>query len=62
MRRLLCRALAGPLLLALCVAAAESAERSDKVIKAGIIGLDTSHSVAFTELLAASKPGDKLFG
>ncbi len=41
----------------------QGAEASqDKVIRVGIIGLDTSHSVAFTKLLNGEKPGEVLAG
>src|SRR5687768_4192560 len=33
------------------LAAADGAAKSDKVIRAGIIGLDTSHAIAFTDLM-----------
>ena len=53
--------LAGPLLI-MGFLVMQAAGEPPSMIKAGIIGLDTSHSVAFTELLAKSTDDPELAG
>ncbi|HRF01738.1 MAG TPA: hypothetical protein PLI18_14540, partial [Pirellulaceae bacterium] len=42
--------------------AAPTAARADDPIRIGIIGLDTSHSIAFTELFNAASPSPEVAG
>jgi predicted dehydrogenase len=56
------RWIAGTLVLACLVAASRAAEPEPPVLRAGIIGLDTSHAIAFTNLLNAETPGPELAG
>jgi predicted dehydrogenase len=55
-----------PFLLAMTacclLSASTTAEPEGKTLKAGIIGLDTSHVVAFTQLLNAAQPKPELAG
>jgi predicted dehydrogenase len=51
-----------PLVVEFAAAAQAGDEPSAKTLRAGIIGLDTSHVVAFTQLLNAPKPKPELAG
>lgn len=48
--------------LVACVACGLQAADEPKVLRAGIIGLDTSHAIAFTEILNAEKPSPEIAG
>jgi Oxidoreductase family, NAD-binding Rossmann fold len=54
--------LAGLVLSSIELAAADEDVKSAKPLRAGIIGLDTSHVVAFTQLLNAPSPKPELAG
>ncbi|KAA0140824.1 DUF1080 domain-containing protein [Gimesia chilikensis] len=61
-KRLFCQACCALLLLTVALGSSVSAEDAKKVLKAGIIGLDTSHAIAFTKMLNTGNPEGDLAG
>ena len=61
-RMVVCNALLGLLLAGAGVGGARAADEKPKELKAGIIGLDTSHATAFTKILNREKPPADLVG
>ncbi|HBL42603.1 MAG TPA: dehydrogenase, partial [Planctomycetaceae bacterium] len=60
--RLLSRSLFSMLLLAVVCSGPLTAAEAKKELKAGIIGLDTSHAIAFTKMLNTGNPEGDLAG
>jgi len=61
-KRLYCQAFCALFLLTAALGSSVSAEEAKKELKAGIIGLDTSHVIAFTRMLNKEKPDADLAG